>query len=58
MFEMYERYLLGMRFIARNGLSTRIVRIAVRFRFSMCKQYSSAPDSTMKKSKRFHESAR
>lgn len=51
-------YLLGIRFMARNGRKTRIVRIAVKFKFSMFKQYSSAPDSTMKKSKRFHESAR
>lgn len=44
--------------MARNGRKTRIVRIAVKFKFSMFKQYSRAPDSTMKKSKRFHESAR
>lgn len=44
--------------MARRGRSTRIVRIAVKLRFSMCKQYSRAPDNTIKKSKRFHESAR
>lgn len=47
-----------MRLMALNGRKTRMVRIAVKFKFSMCKQYSSAPDSTMKKSSRFHESAR
>lgn len=51
-------YLLGIRFMARNGRKTRIVRMAVKFKFSIFRQYSSAPDSTMKKSKRFHESAR
>lgn len=44
--------------MARNGRKTRIVRIAVKFKFSTFKQYSKAPDSTMKKSNRFHESAR
>lgn len=44
--------------MARNGLSTRIVRMAVKFKFSIFKQYSNAPDNTMKKSKRFHESAK
>lgn len=44
--------------MARNGRRTRIVRMAVKFKFSMFKQYSSAPDITMKKSKRFHESAK
>jgi hypothetical protein len=53
-----EIYLLGMRLIALNGRNTRIVLIAVKFKFSTCKQYSRAPDSTMKKSSRFHESAR
>lgn len=50
--------LLGMRLMALSGLSTRIVLIAVRFRFSTCRQYSSAPASTIKKSRRFQESAR
>lgn len=44
--------------MALNGLNTRIVRIAVKFKFSICKQYSNAPATTMKKSKRFHESAK
>lgn len=51
-------YLLGIRFMARSGRRTRIVRMAVKFKFSMFKQYSSAPDNTIKKSKRFQESAR
>ena len=50
--------ILGIRLIALNGRNTLIVRIAVKFKFSTCKQYSKAPDMTMKKSKRFHESAK
>lgn len=50
--------LLGILLIALKGLNTLIVLIAVKFKFSTCKKYSKAPDITMKKSKRFHESAR
>lgn len=50
--------LLGILLIALKGLKTLIVLIAVKFKFSTCKKYSKAPDITMKKSKRFHESAR
>lgn len=32
--------------------------MAVKFKFSICKQYSNAPATTMKKSSRFHESAK
>lgn len=49
---------LGIRLMALSGLSTRIVLIAVKLRFSTCRQYSRAPASTMKKSSRFQESAR
>lgn len=50
--------LLGILLMALSGLRTRIVRIAVRFRFSTCIMYSRRPASTMKKSKRFQESAK
>lgn len=53
-----EKSLLGILLIARRGLNTLIVLIAVKFKFSTCKKYSKAPDITMKKSKRFQESAR
>lgn len=48
---------LGILLIALKGLSTLIVLIAVKF-VSTCEKYSKAPDITMKKSKRFHESAK
>lgn len=51
-------HLLGILLIALNGLNTLIVLIAVKFRLSTCRQYSIAPDKTIKKSKRFHESAK
>lgn len=35
-------YSLGIRLMARNGLSTRIVRMAEKFIFSTFKQYSRA----------------
>lgn len=49
--------LLGILLIARRGLSTRMVLIAVKLRFSICRQYSNAPDITIKKSNLFQESA-
>lgn len=44
--------------MARRGLKTLIVRMAVKFKFSTCITYSSRPAKTIKKSKRFHESAK
>ena len=38
----WVRYLLGIRLIARSGLSTRTVRIVLRLSFSTSKQYSNA----------------
>ena len=40
----------GTRLMARKGLSTRIVRIAVKFILSRWRQYSNAPAITMKQS--------
>lgn len=50
--------LLGIRLIALNGLNTRIVRIAVKFKLSICRQYSKTPAHTIKQSNLFQVSAR
>lgn len=58
MFGIVFEYLLGILLIALKGLKTRIVLIAEKFMFTSFKKYSNAPANTMKRSKRFHESAK